>query len=64
MLTIGMVIFTILITILLAGLSGLIFWGIGCLIISVFGITYTWTFWHGLCIALVVAVLKEIFGRN
>lgn len=40
-------------------LSGLIFWGIGNLIVYVFNISYTWTYLHGLAIALVYATIKE-----
>ncbi len=45
------------------GLSSLIFWGLGALIIWVFKIKYTWTIWHGLVCALVFVLLKEIFGK-
>lgn len=56
------IIFSILVAlviILCFVLSGLFFWGLGLLIIDVFNITYTWTFMHGLCIAILVWVLKK-----
>jgi hypothetical protein len=55
---------TILIIAVLLSLSALMFWGLGNLIIFIFGIKYTWTFWHGLVCALVFILLKEIFGRK
>ncbi len=42
-------------------LSGLIFWGIGAFIILAFGISFTWTFWHGLAVAFIVWILSSIF---
>ncbi len=45
------------------GLSSLIFWGIGNLIIQVFKIDYVWTIWHGLVCALIFLMLKDIFGK-
>lgn len=48
-----------LVVILCFVLGGLFFWGLGLLIISVFDITYTWTFMHGLCAAIIVWVLKK-----
>lgn len=59
---------TLIIAILLIpivlSISALIYWGIGCFIINVFAIEYTWTFWHGLAFALVVNILKSIFGGD
>lgn len=43
-------------------LSGLVFWGIGALIVWAFKIGFVWTYWHGLCTAIVVSVLSNIFG--
>jgi hypothetical protein len=43
-------------------LSGLVFWGIGELIVWAFKIGFVWTYWHGLCTAIVVNVLSSIFG--
>ena len=39
---------------------GLVFWGIGNLIILVFGINATWHFWQGLIIGVIVALIKMI----
>ena len=58
------IILAILIVILSFVLSSLFFWGIGCLVINVFGITYTWTFLHGLCTAIIVWILNSIFGEK
>lgn len=43
------------------GLSGLAFWGIGSFIIWAFGISFTWTYWHGLAVAFIVWILGSIF---
>lgn len=42
-------------------ISGLILWGIGCLVIEVFNISYEWTFLHGLCTALILWILASWF---
>jgi hypothetical protein len=56
---------TILIIILGLALSGLVFWGIGELIVWAFKIGFVWTYWHGLYTAIVVNVLSSIFeGKN
>ena len=39
---------------------GLVFWGIGNLIILVFGINATWHFWQGLIVGVIVALIKMI----
>lgn len=46
------------------GIGSLIFWGLGLLIVKVFGLTYVWTFWHGLVCEIIYIILKEIFGKN
>lgn len=56
------VLVVILIFMLGFALSGLIFWGIGALIVWAFKIGFIWTYWHGLCTAIVVNVLSNIFG--
>ena len=56
------ILFIILIIILGLALSGLVFWGIGALIVWAFKIGFVWTYWHGLCIAIVVSILSSIFG--
>ena len=44
-------------------LEGLIFWGVGCLVINVFGISYTWSFIKGLTVAIVIAALSCVTIR-
>lgn len=44
--------------------SGLIFWGLGNFIIWVFGISYTWTYLHGVAAAIIIHILKSIFKRT
>ena len=41
-------------------ICGLVFWGIGNLIILVFGINATWHFWQGLIVGVIVALIKLI----
>ncbi len=55
------IILSILIVALCFVLSGIFFWGLGLLIISVFNIAYTWTFMHGLCVSIVLFVLSSMF---
>lgn len=55
---------SILVLAVLLGLSSLIFWGLGNLIIWVFKINYTWTILHGLVCEFVFVLLKEIFNRK
>lgn len=57
-------IITILLIPIALGLQALVYWGVGCFIINVFAIEYTWTFWHGLAFAFVVNILKSIFGGD
>lgn len=54
----------VVIIILVFPISSLIFWGIGNLVIKVFGISYIWTFWHGVCCAIIFALLQQIFGNK
>ena len=39
---------------------GIIVWGIGNIIILVFGINATWKFWQGLLIGIVLCLIKMI----
>lgn len=55
---------SIIAIVLALGISSLIFWGLGNLIIWVFNINYIWTIWHGLVCALAFALLKELFDRK
>lgn len=48
---------------LVLGLSGLIYWGIGSLVVYVFDLSYTWTYLHGLVCALLVGTLRSIFEK-
>lgn len=63
LLVLGTIIGAILIYAFCLGLSSLIFWGIGNLIVWIFKIHYDWTIWHGLACALVFVLLKEIFRK-
>ena len=46
------------------GLQGLIFWGIGSFVCWAFAIPFTFTFWHGLAIALILSCLEGLFTIN
>lgn len=43
--------------------GSLILWGLGNLIILVFKINYTWTFWHGFASELIYMFLRGIFNK-
>lgn len=42
-------------------LCGLILWGICSFIIWAFGISFTFTFWHGLAMSFIISILASIF---
>lgn len=44
--------------------SALIFWGIGSFIVWAFGIDFIWTFWHGLAVAIIFAILRRLFKKE
>lgn len=58
------IIIAILILVGITSLSGLIFWGIGALIVKTFNISYNWTFWHGVCATFIISILSSIFKTN
>ncbi|MBQ2870508.1 hypothetical protein IJE86_02275 [bacterium] len=45
-------------------IDALVLWGIGNLILHLFNIEYTWTFWHGFGSAIVIELIRWIFKRN
>lgn len=47
----------------LEAFCGLILWGICSFIIWAFGISFTFTFWHGLAISFIISILASIFRR-
>ncbi|MFQ8988731.1 MAG: hypothetical protein ACLR6T_08620 [Intestinibacter sp.] len=57
-----LILICLLIGVIYIGLQALIFWGIGYFICWAFGIGFTWTFWHGLVIAFIITILKDIFS--
>lgn len=56
----GIIAFLILAISVLA-IEGLIFWGIGSLIIYVFNIPFSWGFLEGVVVALCFEILSSIF---
>jgi len=56
----GIIAFLILVISVLA-IEGLIFWGIGSLIIYVFNIPFSWGFLEGVVVALCFEMLSSIF---
>lgn len=42
-------------------LSTVILWGICSFIIWAFGISFTFTFWHGLALSFIISILASIF---
>lgn len=64
MMVILFIILAILLFVLIMGVQALIYWGIGSFICWAFSIPFTFTFWHGMAIALIVSVLTGIFKRE
>lgn len=62
------VLFAILGYVAIIALSGLLYWGVGAFVIWAFGIGFTWTYVHGVAVAIIVSVLcsvfKKIFGKD
>lgn len=56
--------FAVVLFVLVNLIGGLFFWGIGNFVIVVFGINYTWTFWHGVVISILQGCLKATFTRG
>lgn len=62
LMTILLVLIFLIAVAIMYGLAGLVLWGIGSFIVWAFGIAFTFTFWHGLAIALIISILTGIFG--
>lgn len=61
----GLAIITTIVMVLTAiMLESLVFWGVGILVVKVFGVAYVWTFWHGLVCAILYAIVKSLFVKN
>lgn len=58
-----LILFLLFVIIAFFCLEGLIFWGVGCLVINVFSIPYTWSFIKGLTVAIVISALSLITIR-
>lgn len=46
------------------GISTLIFWGLGNLVIWAFKIDFTWEIWHGLIVTFLYMILRGIFSKD
>ena len=55
------ILFAIIILILVIGVQGLIYWGIGAFICFAFQIPFNFTFLHGIAIGLIVSIISGIF---
>lgn len=44
--------------------TSFVFYGVGNLIIYVFKLNYVWTFPHGICLAIIITILKSIFRKG
>lgn len=42
-------------------LQGVLFWGIGNLVIAIFKANYTWTFIHGMLSGMIVSLIMSFF---
>lgn len=56
----GIMIFIVLIYLL----EGLLFWGLGNLIIFLFGLNFKWTYFHGLGLAIIELIIGLVLWRN
>lgn len=45
-------------------LMGLVFWGLGNLVIYLFGLNYQWTFLHGLGMETLAIIIRLIFSKE
>ena len=50
------ILLAILLIVLAFGFSGLVMW------IWAFGISFVWTYWHGLAVAFIIWILSSIFS--
>lgn len=55
---------TIALLILVIGLQGLIYWGMGAFICWAFNISFQWKFIHGIALAFIVSILAGIFKSD
>lgn len=55
------ILLALLLLVLAFSFSGLVMWGIGSFIIWVFGISFVWTYWHGLAVAFIIWILSSTF---
>lgn len=57
------IILGVLMAIVAFALEGLVLWGLGSFIIWIFGISFTWTYLHGVGLAMIIAILRKIFKK-
>ena len=50
--------------VLIIGLQGLIYWGMGAFICWAFNISFQWKFIHGIALAFIVSILAGIFKSD
>ena len=55
---------TIALLILVIGLQGLVYWGMGAFICWAFNISFQWKFIHGIALAFIVSILAGIFKSD
>ena len=58
------VIMVLAVVILIIGLQGLVYWGMGAFICWAFNIPFEWGFVHGIALAFIVSILSTIFNYN
>ena len=58
------IIMVLALVILVIGLQGLVYWGMGAFICWAFNIPFEWGFIHGIALAFIVSILATIFNRD
>ena len=58
------IIMVLALVILVIGLQGLVYWGMGAFICWAFNIPFEWGFIHGIALAFIVSILTTIFNRD
>ena len=64
MILIGTVIVILIALFAAYSIDALVIWGLGNLILHLFSIEYTWTFWHGFGSAITINLIRWFFKGN
>ena len=59
-----LILIMIIIFFIIFAIKGLVFWGIGSFVCWAFSIPFTFTFWHGVAIALIISLITGAFKKE